>query len=195
MTGIIILAAGASARLGTPKQLLDFKGKHLIEHAADAALAVADGPVMVVLGGHANAIEAAIADRGVHCLVCEDWQEGMSASIRAGVLALKTAAPALDAAVLMLCDQPFADASLLQRLLAQRAATGKKIIASAYSDTLGAPMLIDSELFPDLLLLEGALGAKALLARYPDEVDAVAFPEGAIDVDTAADYERLTRGL
>ena len=91
----------------------------------------------------------------------------------------------------MLCDQPFADAAMLNQLIRQKSQSKKPIVASAYSGTFGPPALFDKSTFAELLKLSGRDGAKKLLMQYADELDTVPFPLGAIDIDTTSDYERL----
>jgi molybdenum cofactor cytidylyltransferase len=100
-------------------------------------------------------------------------------------------APDLDAAVLVACDQPFVNAAVFTQLMQLRLATGKPIIASAYAETLGIPALFDRSCFPDLLRLNGDSGAKGIILARPHDVASFDFPAGEIDIDTAADYEKL----
>src|SRR6187402_3361996 len=102
MTGIVILAAGGSSRLGQPKQNLIFKGKNLLQHAVNAAIGSGCEPVIVVLGANTQTILPEV-DEGEVCIVHNaDWQQGMSTSIRAGITQLlKT--PGISGAIIMLC--------------------------------------------------------------------------------------------
>jgi molybdenum cofactor cytidylyltransferase len=103
--------------------------------------------------------------------------------------------PDLEAVVLLTCDQPFANGAVLTQLIQLRLTTGKPIIASAYAGTLGIPALFDASCFPDLLRLKGDGGAKAIILARPHDVMPFDFPAGQIDVDTAADYEKLDQSL
>lgn len=193
MTGLIILAAGASTRMGTPKQTLLYQGKSLLQHAVQTALATVCRPVIVVLGAHANDVLPEIAGAPVQVVQHAGWEEGMGSSIRAGIAALKEQAPEAAGALVMLCDQPFVTETLLSRLLAEKQETGKKIIASSYNDTIGPPVLFDAAFFPELLSLRGQQGAKVLLMEHKNEVTAVPFPSGSTDIDTRDDYEALIK--
>jgi molybdenum cofactor cytidylyltransferase len=192
MTGIVLLAAGSSSRLGRPKQNLVFKGKTLVQHALDAAINSGCSPVVVVLGANKETIEPTIGDKPVTVIHNPDWQQGMATSVKAGITQLQKT-PDISTAIIMLCDQPFVDALLLQQLLQTQLQTGKGIIACAYRDTLGVPVLFHQEYFAALLDLTGDQGAKKLLAMYPNDVASVDFPKGGVDIDTIADYEGLTR--
>ena len=191
MTGVIILAAGASSRLGQPKQNLVFQGKTLLQRAIENALASSCETVVVILGANAGAIQTTIADQPVSIFVNPDWQEGMASSIRCGLIELQKIPPFVSSALLMLCDQPFANAKILNRLVQEKSGSDILIIASSYDDTIGTPALFDRSIFPELLQLEGQEGAKKLLAKHADKVLAVPFASGGIDIDTIADYERL----
>jgi molybdenum cofactor cytidylyltransferase len=127
----------------------------------------------------------------------ENWRHGIGSSIRTGVQgAIETAQGQhkeglLEAIILLTCDQPFVDARTVERLIALRQKTGKTIIASSYSNTLGVPALFDCSYFEELLVLSNASGAKSIILRDRDRVAEFPFPEGEIDIDTAEDLERL----
>ncbi|TXK37009.1 nucleotidyltransferase family protein [Pontibacter qinzhouensis] len=191
MTGLILLAAGASTRLGKPKQKLLFEGRTLIYRAAESAVASGCEPVVVVLGAYAEVIAEELLPLKVELALNSEWEAGMGASIRCGLSKLLAVAPAVEACLLMVCDQPFVDVQLLQKLLQARAATGKGIAACTYQNTLGTPAVFGKTYFTDLLGLEGQQGARRLLQQHLHDVEAVPFPEGAIDVDTAADFTAL----
>ena len=191
MTGIIILAAGASTRMGKPKQLLPYQESSLLQHAIRTASGTGCNPVIVVLGAHSNEILSTIENTTIIIAKNQHWSEGLGSSVRAGINTLIEYAPAANSVILMLCDQPFVTAALLKQLVETKAATNKNIIASRYQDTAGVPVLFNSSFFPKLLQLQGQDGAKKLLLKYPDEVAVIPFPEGVIDIDTPEDYERL----
>ncbi len=185
--GVAILAAGASTRMGFPKQLLEFDGKPLLVHTVEAALASAAWPVVVVLGAQAEKIRPVLARFPV--LVTENpaWSEGMAASIRAGVTTLQQFSRHLDAAVIALCDQPAFSAATIAQLVAVQRTTGRSIVAARYAGRHGAPALFLREHFPTLTALTGEEGARALLNDHPAGVAPVDLPELALDLDTPAD--------
>ncbi len=184
---MIVLAAGASARLGRPKQLLPWAGTTLLRHATARALEADLGPVLVVVGAQADAVRAAVHDLPVRVVVNDAWPRGVGGSIRAGVLALEQAAPGAIAVILTTCDQPRVPASHLARLAAVHAETGQPIVASAYAGTLGVPALFAAAAFDELLALDGEMGAKAVIAGRREDVAAVECPEAGFDVDTEGD--------
>jgi molybdenum cofactor cytidylyltransferase len=189
MTGVIILAAGGSSRLGQPKQNLLFRGKTLLQHAVETAQRSNGKPVFVVLGANAGQIAHTI---DANIIFNKDWNEGMASAIRISIKEL-TKYPAVTSVILMLCDQPFVSAALLNALIVKQTETGKPIVACAYNGTLGVPVWFDRALFSELLLLQGLDGAKTVISAHPEEVATVTFEQGGIDIDTPADYERLTR--
>ena len=190
MTGVLILAAGSSSRLGKPKQNLVFEGQTLLQRAIDAALATLCGPVIVVLGANADEIKPTLEGKPVRIVHNNDWVEGMASSIRLGIAELQVIDPDAKAAILMLCDQPFVSTAILQQLIQSQSKKG--IAACAYNDTIGPPVLFDEFYFGELLSLKGQEGAKKLLLKYTDAVTTIPFALGSIDIDTAADFEKLT---
>lgn len=189
--GLVILAAGASRRMGSPKQLIEIDGRPLLVRAIEAALAAPVWPVVVVLGANAVAIRPVIGHLPVLVVENPAWSEGMASSIREGVATLRQFSRTLDAAVLALCDQPGFSAATVESLLAAHRATGRGIVAARYSGRLGAPALFAREHFAALTALTGEEGARDLLNADPARVAAVELPELARDLDTPADLEGL----
>jgi molybdenum cofactor cytidylyltransferase len=191
MTGVIILAAGSSSRLGTAKQNLVYQGQTLLQRAIETALVSVCQPVIVVLGANENVIRPTIEEMPVNIISNADWQEGMSSSIRLGIKEIQKTEPNIASVILMLCDQPFIDFSILNVLVKTQTNNGRDIAACAYNDTIGAPVLFDVVYFEDLLLLKGQEGAKKLLVKYSDKVVSIPFPLGSVDIDTIEDYEKI----
>ncbi|WP_299762087.1 nucleotidyltransferase family protein [uncultured Pontibacter sp.] len=191
-TGLIILAAGASTRLGRAKQQLVYKGQNLLQRAVQEGYASACTPVVVVLGARAAQLELDLPAAPVlHTTENPDWQQGMASSVKAGLQKMLAVAPAVGGIILMVCDQPFADRHILNNLINTLQSSEKKIAACAYSETLGTPVMFSKPLFQELLQLQGQEGAKKLLFKYAHDVAAVPFAKGSIDIDTAADYAAL----
>lgn len=189
--GIILLAAGASTRLGQPKQQLVYQGQTLLQHALTAARESGSQPIVVVLSNQSKIINPLEDDTGLTMVQNPDWEEGMASSIRCGLAGILEIYPGLAGVILLVCDQPFVTGELLRRLVARKAETQKPIVACSYQNTLGTPVLFDKTFFPDLLALNGQQGAKKLVYQHPDKVAAVDFPLGYIDIDTPADYAAL----
>lgn len=193
--GIVILAAGNSSRLGEPKQLLHFRGKTLIRHINEAALEAVGNHVIVVTGSNAELIKTELTD--LPCLLAfnQNWQDGMSSSIKTGISALQTQHPDIKGTILAVSDQPFVSYETFHALIRSFEESGKGIIASKYSGSLGTPAFFAASYFPALLQLTGAEGAKKLFKRYANDVSAYSFPQGSIDIDTQEDYKRLISGI
>jgi molybdenum cofactor cytidylyltransferase len=192
--GVILLAAGSSSRLGQPKQLLLYDDQSLLQHSIQAASASHAQPIIVVLGAEADRIKKEIQDFTVHVVVNADWEEGMASSIRHGIKELDKIHPLAEGVILMVCDQPFVTTSLLNDLMTAHQNTGKPIVTCSYADTYGPPALFHKSLFPELLGLKGDVGARSIVREHADEVEVVLFPEGNVDVDTEADYQKLLQG-
>lgn len=192
MTPALLLAAGASQRLGRPKALLPYRGSSLIEHAAETLLAAGCQPVLVVLGAEKDKARARVKGLPVGIVECDDAKEGLSASIRAGVEALATAAPDAAGLLLALVDQPLVTAGLLERLIEAGREGG--LAASDYGEAIGPPAYFAREYFTELTTLRGDRGAKRILQAHRNRLRLVEFPGGALDVDRSTDYERLLSG-
>jgi molybdenum cofactor cytidylyltransferase len=188
--GAIILAAGASTRMGEPKQLLPVGGKPLVARAAEAALASPVWPVIVVLGANAELIRPSLTRLPVLTVENTAWAEGMAASIRAGIAALEQFSRTIDGALLALCDQPAFSPAVINRLLAAQLDSGRSIVAARYAGRDGAPAIFLRRHFGALAALTGEAGARSLLHPGADLV-AVELPELACDVDTREDYAAL----
>ncbi len=192
-TGIIILAAGNSSRLGSPKQLLTFSGKTLLETTINAAEQSSFAPIVLVLGAYANEILEANPNLNINYIINNSWQQGMSSSIVAGLTKMIELEPATENLVIAVSDQPFISAAIFSALLENHTNTGKPIIASKYTETIGTPVLFNQKYFEQLMSLEGNSGAKQILTQYADEVSTVPFEMGDIDIDTETDYKNLTQ--
>ena len=186
--GVVLLAAGGSSRLGRPKQLLIHGGKTLVRRAAEAAVAAECGPVVVVLGAQAQAVASELAGLPVSTVHNEAWEQGMGSSLGVGLRALD---PAVEAALVMLCDQLRVESGHLRALVESFTRTRASIVASGYEGTRGVPALFSRALFPELEALAPDQGARGVIARDPSRVVEVALTGGGEDVDTAADLTRL----
>jgi molybdenum cofactor cytidylyltransferase len=190
--GAVVLAAGSSSRMGSPKQTLQYRGESLLRRAALAALGAGCHPVIVVTGANAELSRRELDGLDVREVFNPLWETGMASSIRAGVEALVGTDADAEAVVLLLCDQPHVTADVISRLVEARRATVSPLVASAYGAGFGAPALFGRTLFAELTRLEGAGGAKQVIKRHASEAHFLPFPSGEVDVDTPDDFSRLT---
>ena len=176
--GAVILAAGASTRLGQPKQLVMVGAENLLERSARVAREAGCSPVIVVLGSSAKGIAEASALDDAHVVVNDAWQEGVGASVRVGVRVL----PNVEGCVLMTCDMPAVTAAHLRSLI-----RAGEIAASCYAARRGVPAYFPASVFDRLMELQGDTGAKSLL----QSARCIELPGGEFDVDKIEDIERL----
>lgn len=187
----VILAAGESARLGRPKQLIQFRGKSLLRRIVDAADGAGCSPIATVIGSDAKKMAPELERTAAAIVENENWRNGIGTSIRAGMQNLLERGRDLDAVILLVSDQPLVEKELIKQLIACYGETGKTIIASSYSETLGVPAIFGRAHFRDLLTLRDDSGAKSIILSNRECVVEFPFPQGEIDIDTLADYERL----
>lgn len=184
---LIVLAAGASRRMGRPKQLLPVGGVPLVRRVVEQLGAAAVTPLVVVLGAAAPEVAAALEGLSVRTVVNPSWAEGMGSSIRAGVVAALEAEPALSTLIVALGDHPNVTAAHLERLRAVHEKTGRAVVASESGGVLQPPVLFAAEYFSKLLALQGETGARALLHAAGESLTTV--PAGELsDLDTPEDY-------
>ena len=189
-TAIIILAAGSASRFGSVKQLLHFGNKTLIQHVIDEAVAAKADPVIVVTGAYADEVSKNINQK-VQIIFNEHWKDGMASGIVAGVTKAVSLNNHIEKIIIAVCDQPFISADLFRQLYAKQNETRQPIIACAYDDTFGTPVLFTQKYYDALLSLHGDEGAKKILRSNPQDVATVSFSKGNIDIDTANDYKKL----
>ena len=190
-TGIIILAAGSSSRLGRPKQLLHYQGRSFIQHITAEALKSNLNPVFVITGANAEKVSVDLQHEEASIVYNARWQEGMASGIITGIENVLSLHKDIEAMIISVCDQPFLSAALFEQMVETRASSGKGIVASRYAGTTGTPVLFARNYFEYLLQLKGEEGAKKLLKMYGEDVATVPFPEGTIDIDSEDDYANL----
>jgi len=191
--GVLILGAGNSSRLGEPKQLLRYQGRTLIRHMGEEAIAAVDAPVMVVTGANADLVEEALRELPIEVVENDHWEAGMGSSISIGISEMHLLHPDLANIIIMVCDQPFVNAGLLKKLIHHQQVTGKGIVGASYENTIGTPVLFGSHYFPALKELQGADDVRQILRQSTGDIAIVSFPLGALDIDTADDYQQLLK--
>jgi len=176
-----LLAAGASRRLGTPKQLLQVNGRSFVRHAAECARD-AELRVAVVVGHAASAVVDSLGGLEVETLENPRWNEGIASSVRVAVSWAESSK--FEALLILVSDQPYLQATHLERLCACYRER-ECLVASAYAGTLGVPALFPARYYACLASLQGDRGAASLL-RNASDVASVEWPLGVFDVDTKA---------
>jgi CTP:molybdopterin cytidylyltransferase MocA len=189
----IVLAAGASRRLGQPKQLLMHGGETLLGRAIRLANEAGAAPTLTVLGANREVIHASIDLSSISIPVINDqWEKGISTSIHAGLKALDKAAPNAQGVLILSCDQPRLPADHLRTLIQTFVVQLEpSIVASAYMGVNGIPAVFPRMTFPHLLALRGDRGARAMLVEPPCPLIAIPFPGGEVDIDRPEDLEQL----
>jgi len=176
--GAVILAAGASTRLGRPKQTLQLDGETLLDRAVRVSMEAGLSEIVVVLGAFAEEIRGTCKLKGCRPVVNHAWKDGIAASIRLGISELK----AVRGAIMMTCDMPFVTAAHLIEF-----ATREKVTASRYAGGPGVPAFFPVASFPDLVKLHWSAGAKALLSS----AETIDLHEGEFDIDSQEDLDRM----
>jgi molybdenum cofactor cytidylyltransferase len=184
----VLLAAGASTRLGRPKQLIEWRGQTLISRAVANLVSICGAGVTVVTGAHADEVESDIANCKVKLVRNPDWQSGMASSLRAGVNA--AAGNTADALLVMLCDQPMVTLDDLVRLTDAWQNQPNCPVAAGYGAIFGVPAIIPAALLPELSALKDDSGARAFL-RNRDDVQVVDISTALLDIDTVDDLLQL----
>ncbi len=186
----LVLAAGASTRLGQPKQLLYFQGELLVKRAVRVAREAGAHTVFVVLGAHYQPIfqELSTVDPPVRVLLNQGWHLGMGNSIALGAAAAER--DEADDLLVLTCDQIHVTAEHLRLLV--RASRRDHVVASLYAEHRGVPALFPEFSFQALQALRGDRGARDLLQQ--EDVLSVPFPLGYVDVDTPEDLDALNAG-
>jgi molybdenum cofactor cytidylyltransferase len=177
----VVLAAGASSRLGEVKQLIVLGGEALLERAVRVAREAGCSPVVVVVGAHYVQVLGNNVLGDAVPVINDEWEEGMASSIRFGVRALEFAARDAEGVLLMTCDQPAVTVKHLGRLMARA-----EVKASRYAGKNGVPAFFPKKYFGELMELQGDVGARKLLAeaRYEE------LENGELDIDTVEDLKR-----
>jgi molybdenum cofactor cytidylyltransferase len=175
--------------MGTPKQLLPIQGTSLLRHLAKISIASMCDPIAVVLGANAQQIRTEIEDLPLQIVDNPQWRSGMGTSIGSGLAALLEREPALNAVLILVCDQPFVSTALIDRLVLAYRSECHQIVATTYLNTIGVPALFSDRYFSELLQLNLDTGARQIVQKHLHETHTIAFPQGAIDLDTPDEYQ------
>jgi molybdenum cofactor cytidylyltransferase len=185
----VILAAGGASRYGRLKQLLEWQGRPLVRHAVLTALQAGLSPVVVVTGAGADLVGQAVAGLPVRQVTNEEWQQGQSTSMQAGLRALPAT---IGGAMFLLADQPNIPPGLIQALVEAHSQSLAPIVAPLVDGQRGNPVLFDPVTFDALMQVTGDTGGRQIFAKYP--LRYVPWHDRAVllDVDEPQDYARLT---
>lgn len=191
-TAIIILAAGASSRMGAPKQLLLVDGKTLIKRICETAMDTPCHPIVTVLGANRNLIRKETERMPITIIDNPQWENGMSSSIKMGLAGAYMTEKAIEAAIFLTVDMPYVSAELINKMIAKAESDEKtEIVACKYDNQIGIPVLLKRTLFTDLLELTGDEGAKKVVLKNKDKTAFIDFPEGKLDLDTIDEYRNF----
>ncbi|MCJ8325659.1 MAG: nucleotidyltransferase family protein [Campylobacterales bacterium] len=181
---ILILAAGTSSRLGQAKQLVKYQKKTLLENACINALKISEN-VFVVLGSRQNECKETIKNLNVNVISNKEYKEGLSSSIKAGILELLSFKKVL----IMLCDQPFIPISHLKKLI-KESEDNNTIICSLYDNKIAVPAIFPKNKFSLLIKLEGDKGAKDIIKNNEHKY-IVLDNKFSLDIDEESDLKKL----
>ncbi|WP_321342719.1 nucleotidyltransferase family protein [uncultured Draconibacterium sp.] len=188
---ILLLAAGASSRMGQPKPLLPWGEQTLIEHQINTLLATGN-PVVVVLGNQSESIIPILQGLPVELSINKNWEQGMGTSIAAGVKFISQLYPDCKGVLITLIDQPLITTDHLNTLVTNFESEKQQIIVSqADSGWQGVPVFFDRFYFDELARLNGKQGAKTIFRNYKEQVISVPCGEILVDMDTPKEYDKL----
>jgi molybdenum cofactor cytidylyltransferase len=176
--------------MGEPKQMMPVGGQPMVRRVTEAVCAAGLTQVVVVIGAHAEAVAQAVAGLPVELVLNERWPEGMTASLHAGLCALR---PEIKAAMVVLADQPGLTVGLIRALAERYRATGALVVAPFCQGQRGRPVLFDRALFPELLAATDGKGRRDVIARHRDQMSRIEVEDPAVfrDIDTRQDYEEV----
>lgn len=190
--GIVILAAGSSARLGFPKQTLTFHNKSLLQNTIDEAIKTTITNIVVVLGAKDESIRKEINFKRTEIVVNNDWKDGLASSVICGLHYLQHNNPKLQFVIFLVCDQPFLKADIIQSIIEAYTLSEFALVASTYAGISGTPALFDKKFFPEISELKGDVGAMKIIRKNPDQTFAIPFDQGIIDIDTPEDLQKYS---
>jgi molybdenum cofactor cytidylyltransferase len=184
----IVLAAGASTRLGTNKLFIEIEGESLLRRAVRRVAGAGLDPVVVVLGHEAERARGELSGLNVVPVVNPDYMQGVNSSVRAGIAAASHAA----AAVIVLADMPFVTQEMIATLVDRYRTSSVPLVISDYDGVNAPPMLYDRSLFAELGSMQGEGCGRQVVKRHRAEALAVSWPADALtDLDVPDDYARV----
>lgn len=192
---LLLLAAGGSARMGSPKSLLRWGNKYLIEHQIESLLGTKQS-LTVVLGANAKEIRAMIEHYPITVLENDHWEGGMGTSISYGVQFLTQQHPNLEAVLIALIDQPLLSTKDYSKILTLfHIGRGDIILSESENGEQGPPALFDKLYMESLLNLKGDVGAKPITLTHKSKVKTIRFGRSLMDIDTPEAYQEALKYL
>tara|TARA_R110002049_G_scaffold248695_4_gene423171 strand:+ start:9471 stop:10076 length:606 start_codon:yes stop_codon:yes gene_type:complete len=189
---VVVLAAGSSKRMETPKQLLKWGNGTLITHTIQTALKLNTDSVYVVLGANFQLIKKTINHFSITILNNENWEQGLGTSIACASKHIQKQKPKIDAVLFILADQPFITSDYLNELVSSFSPHKNQIIASSYQNRkYGVPALFDAFYFEQLSKLKDDFGARNILKENESFMKALKPPVKNVDLDFKEDYDRF----
>lgn len=190
---ILLLAAGASVRMGQPKSLLQWGDMNLIQHQISKLLKLHE-PIYVVLGAYAKDSISTINELNINAIVNPHWQNGMGSSISFGINEIVNNEPDAEAVLIVLVDQPLITIDHLRRLIATfKLKQYRCVVSESENGWKGVPVIFDKYYFAELMDLNGEQGAKKLFDLDNPNTTSLQANDPLLDMDTMEDYERLYR--
>jgi molybdenum cofactor cytidylyltransferase len=192
---VLLLAAGASNRMGTIKQLLPWKEKTLLGHTIGLAQNLDLGGLLVVLGAHSSKIKPECMLYGADTVENMNWHKGLGSSIACGIKELTERSADWEAVLIILCDQPLFDANYFKGMIMAFQNQDKNIVATGYNKKAGVPAIFSRKYFKELLLLEKDHGARNIINANKKDIFVIDSHNLNVDVDTIEEYTRLKKVL
>lgn len=187
--GLVILAAGESSRMGTPKQLLPIFGKSMLKYLIEEAFETKCVPVTVVLGAHKSKIVPELHNMPISIIDNANWATGMGSSIKMGLIGVYMVEKSIDAVIFMTSDMPFVNAEVINKMIQiADEHPEKSIVAAKYGGTVGIPALFKRAVFEQLLDIKPKAGAKSIIQANKKDTISFNFDLGSVDLDTKQDY-------
>ena len=194
MISAILLAAGESKRMGRPKQLLEWRGKTLLQHSLESLCNSAADEIILVLGHEADRIRRTLSALPIKIVINPDYRQGMASSLRHGLLAMDRSSEAF---LVLLADQPGIGPEIINRLISafRQADPRGGIVRPVYRGRPGHPVLIGTQYLQEALQLRGDVGARRIPMNHPGDILEIAVDQDAVlkDLDTPEEYQKYTK--
>ncbi|MGY6649213.1 nucleotidyltransferase family protein [Wenyingzhuangia sp. IMCC45574] len=193
-TALLVLAAGASKRMGSPKQLLPIKDQILLTVVVQQALQVCENDTYVVLGANFNTVSEHLKDFSSKILFNMNWDQGIGSSIAFGISEIHSLQK-YDQVVLLLADQPTVVAQDIQDLIKYHIQHINKITVTRCKNYIGVPAVFDASFFEEMMQLSDDYGAKTIVKKHIDQVSLFKIDREIWDVDTQEDYQKILKNM